>query len=174
MIFAIWLGVPSPIGGKQKGVSIVELLLVISFTMVMFAFVLLYVDPIERRRIARDNVRLNDINILDRAITEYALDNGFFPDTDLVLRESTIAPSSETISLDNSTKGWIDANLSKYTSRLPVDPINDENYHYSYYHAQTSYELNAVLEHLSVYAEGDGGDDPSVYEMGNNLVLLSP
>jgi hypothetical protein len=122
---------------------------------------------------ARDDRRLSDINILDQAINEYLLDNGDYPDVVGTLRDSTSLPSGNT-SLDNSSDGWIDADLSKYTAKLPVDPLNDATYHYSYYHNITGYELNAVLEYYTEYAQEDGGDDPDIYEMGNNTTLISP
>lgn len=156
-----------------RGISIIELLVAVTIIMILSASIIVYVNPDERRKIARDNKRFADISTLDRAINEYLLDNGSYPDAENVLRRSNVF-TGESISLDNSQAGWINADLSKYTSRLPVDPINDDVFNYSYIHNATSYELNAVVEILFEYAQDDGGNDPNSYEIGNDLTLISP
>jgi len=163
----------NPLNTKQKGVTMTELIIVISLIAILATGSVLILKPGEKRAKARDNRRINDLSTLDRAINEFLLDYGDYPDLYLVQRDSTTLPGGG-ISVDNSSAGWIDADLSAYTSHLPVDPINDATYRYYYYRDMTSYELNAVIEYLTDEAANDGGDDPARYEIGNNLTLLSP
>jgi len=158
---------------KQKGVTLTELLIAITLITMLATGSMILLDPVEKRAKARDNRRLNDISTLDRVINEYLIDNGDYPDLFMVLRDSTTLPGGG-ISVDNSSAGWIDADLSVYTSHLPIDPVNDVTYRYYYYREVTSYELNAVMEILTDEATNDGGDDPARYEIGNDLTLISP
>ncbi len=41
-----------------------------------------------------------------------------------------------------------------------------------YMHTPSSYEINVVLEFLVEQAQNDGGNDPGVYETGNDLTLI--
>ena len=78
-------------------------------------------------------------------------------------------------SVDNAANGWITADFSGYTSRLPIDPVNVDPQRYYYIHNGSGYELNAVLEVLEFDLNtSDGGDDDARYELGNNLTLISP
>ncbi len=158
---------------KQKGITIVELLIAISLIAILATSSVLLLDPGEKRARARDNRRLSDLSTLDRVVNEFLLDFGDYPDLYMILRDSTTLPGGG-ISVDNSSAGWIDADLSVYTSHLPIDPINDATYMYYYYRETTSYELNAVMETLTDEAANDGGDDPARYEIGNDLTLISP
>ncbi len=151
----------------------VELIVVMAIIAILLTASVVILNPEEKKRRARDNKRFSDLNLLDRTINEYVLDTGFYPDSDDVLRDSTTLPAGNS-ALDSALGGWIDEDISDYTSRLPLDPINDSTYLYSYYHDESSYELNAVLEYFDEFALDDGGNDPDVYEIGNNLSLISP
>ena len=158
---------------KEKGVTMVEILVVLAILMILITASTIILNPVEKKARARDNKRFSDINTLDRMINEYLIDNGSYPDLENTLRESDTLPTGN-ISVDNASDGWIDTDLSEYHSRLPTDPINDAIYKYYYYHNASSYELNAVLEHSLEFAQDDGGDDLDRYEIGNDLTLISP
>lgn len=158
---------------NQKGFTLFEMVLALSVFAIMTSLIILYVNPEEKRKIARDNLRISDAMLIDRLINEYRLDNGSYPDVVTLLRDSRTLPTGG-ISIDNSTSGWIDADFSKYNSRLPIDPINSVDYFYSYYHSVTGYELNVILEQQTELMAEDGGNDPNRYEIGNDLSLISP
>ena len=42
----------------------------------------------------------------------------------------------------------------------------------TYVHLNSAYELNATLEYHIIKAQTDGGNNPAVYELGNDLTLL--
>lgn len=158
----------------NKGFTYVELVLVTAVAAILLTVTLLVYNPLEGKAKARDNKRINDIFVLERIITEYHLDTGSYPDAPDTLRRSNEAPSTGTISLDNSQAGWIDQDLRNYSTFLPLDPTNDAIYHYSYIHNGTTYEINVKMELAVSEMTNDGGDDTGAYEVGTNLNLISP
>ena len=155
------------------GLTLVELVVVLSISLIIFGSVSLVIDPLSLKQKGRDNKRLSDISTLDRAVNEFMLDNKKYPDTSGVLRKSTILPVNAD-ALVTSNFGWIQADLSPYISKLPIDPENNETFFYSYIHDDTSYEINAQMEIFTEKMTTDGGNDNARYEVGNNLLLISP
>lgn len=150
--------------------TLIEMIIVCSIIIMIVTLVTIYTDPAGKRKKARDEKRLSDVLTIDRAINEFVLDHKRYPDQSNILRKSTILPSGS-VHISNSDKGWIFENLSSYIPMLPVDPINDETYYYSYFRNSVGYELNAKLEILVEEMINDGGNDPEYYEIGNNLNL---
>jgi type II secretory pathway pseudopilin PulG len=157
----------------KKGTTFLEILVIIAVLGILFAVFAGNVHPEENRKKARDAKRLADLMTLDRAIIEYRLTNNVYPGAQDVLRVSTSLPPTST-ELFNAKEGWIGADISEYSPKMPVDPTNDATYFYSYIHDKTSYELNAKMEIFLDTMINDGGNDPNMYEIGNNLILISP
>jgi len=157
----------------QKGFTIIELVAVCAILSIITLLGVFYLNPTEKLKKERDAKRISDIQTIDRAVTEFSLNNKRYPDVENILRKSTVLPAGST-ALNNTNKGWIFENLSAYTPRLPTDPLNDATYYYSYTHNASGYELNAKLEILTDEPANDGGDNLSMYEVGNNLTLISP
>ena len=157
----------------KKGFTIVELVVATALVMVLLSVVLLAINIPEKQNKAMDVKRISDLSLLDSAINQYRMDNQGYPDTRNVLRISTLLPSGNT-QLESSLSGWIGQDLSKYLPRMPTDPVNDATYHYSYIQNGSGYELNARLEFLTDQMQNDGGNDTNAYEMGSNLLLISP
>lgn len=158
---------------SESGFTLLELVAVLSLLSLLFSIVFLYVRPLDQLKKGRDRKRLSDISTLDRAISEFALDEKRYPDQIDTLRKSNVLPTGSS-NVSNANLGWIYDNLSRYTPSLPIDPVNDSTYHYSYTHNGKSYELNAKMEYLTNEMQNDGGNDPLNYEQGNNLKLISP
>lgn len=158
---------------NSDGMTLLEVILATTITIVLFTVIWILVNPTVMLKRGRDEKRLSDLSMLDRVITEYKLDQGSYPDTVNTLRTSTTLPVGST-SLTSVKAGWIACNLSTYTSRFPIDPINDSTYYYSYFHTSDGYELDAKLEYNTSLMSSDGGNDPNSYEVGNNLNLISP
>ncbi|KKS72643.1 MAG: hypothetical protein UV44_C0005G0003 [candidate division WWE3 bacterium GW2011_GWD1_42_70] len=76
--------------------------------------------------------------------------------------------------LYSARSGWIPVDISDYTTRYSVDPVNDAIYHYEYFHNSADYEVSTRLEQLMDKASEDGGNDPLKYELGTNLLLITP
>jgi len=63
---------------------------------------------------------------------------------------------------------------NKYINILPVDPINDASYFYSYY-SGGSYELQAVLANPNSNSINDDGSLTGTFEMGSpNRTFVTP
>lgn len=157
---------------NEYGLTLVEALLVFSLLSILLVGIFVFIDPLESRRRARDEKRFADIIILDRAAAEYLVDYGDYPDDAGVLRTSVQLPQGNAGPLENPATGWIKGNLSPYLTRLPTDPINDESFFYSYKRSDAGYEIDARLEFYSDKARNDGGNDLTVYEVGNALDIL--
>ena len=157
---------------SQKGFTFVELMVIIAILSIIFAVIAVLVHPLDQIKKARDNQRLSDIEILDRAVSEYVLDTGRYPDQENILRCSNVLPSGSS-DLDNSNPGWIYENLSSYTEKLPIDPLNTDVFHYCYIHNSTGYEISAKLEYYTEKMSEDGGDSIEFLEVGNNLNLIT-
>lgn len=158
---------------SQKGFTIIEIVIVTGLIIMLSTLAIINFDPIGNKKKARDEKRISDITTIDRAVSEFMVDKRRYPDQIDILRKSTILPAGST-QLTSSNKGWIQENLSSYVPMLPIDSLNDATYYYSYIHNLTSYEINAKLEVLTDEMVNDGGNDDTLYEIGNNLTLISP
>jgi type II secretory pathway pseudopilin PulG len=156
----------------SKGFTIVELLVVISIIMILITTTILLINPAEQYKKARDEKRLSDLTVLDRLINEYKIDNERYPDLENVLRVSTTLPPGNSGPHSSTQQGWITGNFSGYSATLPIDPLNNSDFYYSYMHTGFAYELNARLEYFTKLAEDDGGNNPSIYEIGDDLTIL--
>lgn len=156
----------------QKGFSMLELTIVLALLILLTTAVVLFVNPDKQSKKARDEKRLSDLSTIDRAISEFVLNNSRYPDQEDILRMSNTLPSGST-DLNKSNPGWIFDDLSPYLEKLPTDPLNDDQFFYTYMQSGTSYEINAKLEDLTDEMINDGGNDPNLYEIGNNLNLIS-
>ncbi len=158
---------------NSNGFTILELLVVVAVMFLLFSALLILVNPTELKERSRDEKRVSDLSVIDRAIVEYKVDNGTLPDDADTLRTSLVLPTGST-DLSNAATGWISENLSTYLTKLPIDPLNESTYFYSYMHDGDTYEINATFEFDFDTTTDDGGNDPTVYELGDNLTLISP
>ena len=133
-------------------------------------------------RFYRDIIRLQDLSMLNNAM-------------DVVLQEADIDfkkfnifckglgnPSNcvgTSLSNDKFSNGdgWVKMDLTGQKTvpltELPVDPLNNQSFHYIYCANENYWEINAVFE-LPQWArtmKNDGGDDDSKYEVGPNLTV---
>jgi len=111
---------------KQKGFTIVELLIVIVVIAILAAIVIVAYNGVQNR--AYDNRRLVDMNNIQKALEIYKIQNGDYP-----------APTSA----NEDSTGWETSYVtgkflaplitSGAVSAVPVDPINNSTYFYQYY-----------------------------------------
>ena len=157
----------------QKGFTYIELVVVLTLLLILIVLITVFVNPVSQMKKSRDEKRLSDMSTLDRAINEFLLDNSRYPDLEDNLRISTTLPPGSS-NLNNSNLGWIFDDLSNYVDKQPTDPVNDSDYFYLYIHSSNTYEINTKLEFYVDEMINDGGNDPDLYEIGNNLNLISP
>lgn len=166
-----------------KGFTLIELLIVIAIIAILAAVVVLIINPLELMMQSRDSVRLADVTNLKLAIS-VASQEATASGQD-VLCSGGAAPCAEssqpvivsTRKVDGT--GWVKANLtaqkSVTMSTLPVDPLNNAAYYYSYKSDGSTWEINATLESDKYKGKmsTDGGDNDNVYEDGSNLKLIN-
>ena len=157
---------------NSKGFTLVELYIVMVIIVVLFLASYVVLNPITLKQKTRDDRRLNDISTLDRAINEYFVDTASYPDIANTLRKSNTIPAGSTGPVENSTTGWINQDLSSYMAKLPIDPVNDSTYYYSYKKSSKGYEIDVRLEYYSTYSSNDGGNDSSLYEIGTDVSIM--
>lgn len=88
--------------------------------------------------------------------------------------------SQDLLATDPTGKGWIKVNVQNIQdyvkiSKLPLDPLNNKEFHYVYCATNDSWEINAVFESdlQKPKMTYDGGDDNYLFEIGNNLKLIN-
>jgi len=164
---------PKP--NSNKGFTLIELLIVIVIIGILAGILVMIINPSEYQAQARDARRMNDILSVQTAIIDSIATQGIsLTDT------SGCADCTSDTGTDNiNGTGWVKFNnlsgkgLIDVISVLPTDPINDAQYHYSYYSDGIDFELNVRLE-SDRYQENstqDGGNDDTIYERGFNLTL---
>jgi prepilin-type N-terminal cleavage/methylation domain-containing protein len=170
---------------KQKGFTLVEMLVVIAIIAILAGAVLLAINPVATMQKSRDTTRLNDMDALRSAIN-IALTEG---EIRLVDMADTTATSANGVQAVDGTTGYVrfeiptdKTGLIRYIPALPLDPTNDANLVYSYESTLDAYELNCVLEYPDNAAKmaNDGGNnnpDPATglggaYEVGTDLTLI--
>ena len=166
----------------KGGFTLVELLVVIAIIAILAAVVVLIINPLELTRRGRDAARLSDLANLQSAINVSVQEATGSGTVAILCKASGVYPcngSSNTGTRTADGAGWVKVDLSSQKSvsipTLPVDPINDTTYHYTYCAASDAWEIDTKLEssQQSGKMTGDGGNDTAVYEVGSNLQLIA-
>ncbi|MBI5220504.1 MAG: prepilin-type N-terminal cleavage/methylation domain-containing protein [Candidatus Liptonbacteria bacterium] len=182
---------------SERGFTIIELLIVVAIIAILAAIAVLGINPVERLKETRDSRRIQELETLAKAISLYISDV-ISPDIGAVgtcyahsnssvvcanrFTGGGIAAATSSINYDGT--GWLPIDFAAMSSppiqNLPTDPMNNTAYFYAYKPnpGTNSFELNTKLESRK-YSQGgngdlessDGGDDPNLYEIGNNLNL---
>lgn len=169
---------------QNHGFTLVELLIVIAIISILAAVVVLIINPLELMRRGRDAQRIKDLDniaqVINVSLQEASLasnsivsilckDTGSYP----------CAGSSHLNSRQTDGTGWVKANLSIQSSvtlpTLPIDPLNNADYHYTYCGDNDSWEINTILEsdQQGYRMATDGGNEADKYEVGSNYTLIS-
>lgn len=137
----------------NKGFTLLELLIVITILAILTLVVVLFINPVEMLKKARDVQRMSDMAVLRTAIVLYLQDRPTNTLTGCAANTSTVASATSTYqwisipqggaaftyyassSATNYTKndglGWVSVNFASVASsssppvaKLPIDPIN--------------------------------------------------
>jgi prepilin-type N-terminal cleavage/methylation domain-containing protein len=133
---------------NEKGFTLVELLVVIAIIGVLATLVLLQLGTARAR--ARDTKRIADVNQIRTAVEQYYEDNG------------GVYPTAIT-----------SAELSRYLTRVPIDPLTGDPYGYAYEVVGTGpahYQVWAKLEQTAAALNGDADIDSSGWTGDTNSV----
>lgn len=164
---------------RGQGFTLVELLVVIAIIAILAAVVILVINPVELTKRGRDATRLSDLANLQQAINITVQE----ATGSSVLCNGTPGACGPFNSKDGTRAvngtGWVSVDLTKQKAIsipvLPVDPVNDATYNYSYQSDGASYEIDAVLEsdQQKDKMTNDGGDNPNKYEVGTKLTIIN-
>lgn len=179
---------------SKKGFTLIELLIVIAILAILATAVITVLNPAQLLKQARDSTRISDLAALNSAISLYLADvsspslGTCAGGTARCTASSTSGLTTRTAcSVSTSTSvtntGWVDVNFASISAgsplpKEPMDPVNSTSYFYSYGCSSTTYEIDARMESTKYGSSGgsdvvstDGGDNATVYEVGNSLVL---
>lgn len=111
--------------GRQKGFTIVELLIVIVVIGILAAITVVAYNGMQQR--ARDAKRASDAKNIVKALEAYKATNGNYP-------LPTPTGGSGAFEQSTDTPGtFLEFLQGTYFSTVPVDPVNDSSRYYRYY-----------------------------------------
>ncbi|MDO8619051.1 MAG: prepilin-type N-terminal cleavage/methylation domain-containing protein [Candidatus Daviesbacteria bacterium] len=166
---------------KTAGFTVIELLVVVLVIAILAITAWVVLNPPEIVKKIHDGDRLTDMADLRQAITTVSMEAT--QSASQVLCHNTSVPCKGSSNNDGRSangSGWLKVSIETQKSvsmpTLPIDPLNDGNYHYAYCANGNDWELATKLESSSQANKmrGDGGNDNNLYEVGTNLNLISP
>lgn len=130
-----------------------------------------------------DQLRYSALNRVNKNIAEAVELN---PDT-LLCRQSRSCVGYSSLNtpknLNFDGSGWVSVDLRPVFERasynampdsLPIDPINNDEFHYTYCSNGIDWEINAKFEtkkYKKEYSIEDGGDSEERFELGSDLTI---
>lgn len=161
----------------NRGFTLIELMVVVVIIAILATIAMSVYGSVNAK--TRDAIRLSDFANINQAV-QVATHSS--QDSKLDLCFNIPAPcSGSSYPLSESTKktngsGWIKVSFDKENIAnfvdLPLDPVNDDTYNYSYYSDGTSWRIETVLE-SSTYKgkmQSDSGTNPNKYEVGSKII----
>ena len=153
---------------KQRGFTIVELLIVIVVIAILAAITVVAFNGVQAR--SRDNARIAKITGIAKAIELYYVDNGRYPPIlDGQSWETTCGSQTENWGHCDRNKILADM-LAPYTTIDPTSLSDATQGAYRYHYtsqASDGYQKYGMMVYLEGGAgQGDGGYVPNAYEVG--------
>lgn len=144
-------------GRNTRGFTLIEMLVVVFLIIILFGVVLLIVNPVEVVKKGRDSHRLSDLKTLEQAVSSavnYGIQQGISQSQILCGATSPCSGlSTDANARNNDGTGWVKVNLKNYSTVnfgvLPIDPVNNSNWHYTYSSNGTDWEIATKMESKS-------------------------
>lgn len=121
---------------KQKGFTIVELLIVIVVIAILAAISIVAYNGVQTR--AQDSKRSEAVASIQKALELYKTENGTYPN-------ATVNPGQSGWEVSTDVAGTFMEYLRPYMSNVPIDPVNSSSrmYWYYFYSPTHSVSVNA-------------------------------
>ena len=147
--------------GSKNGFTLIELLVVIAVIGLLASVVLVALNSARKK--ARDAKRLADVAQIEKGLELYYAANNQYPPSG-----GATSPGSSWSNSSDSSWATLQAALSPYMSKLPSDPLENNNvnewgsghYHYSYF--SLIYGCGQQWYMLVYTLETAAGPDPGV------------
>ncbi len=159
----------------SKGFTLIELVVVIAIIIITATVVFFAVNPVEIQRKTRDNTRIENLQVIAKAIAMALADSSY------AARLSATGPqaiSSTNNSRNSDGTGWVRGmDISKYLPTLMVDPRDGQTardaknnavvFQYTYSSDGRAYKLTSYLESSANAGryDQDGGSSSAKYEV---------
>lgn len=169
-IASTYVVTPLPNDGKNSGILIVLAICFVIFIPIILILAVVGLTVLTRLQSAeRDAQRRYDLVTINRAITSYIQ-----ADPSLSLCGTQQPPC--VLNSNTNSSNWLPVPVQFNTGKQPVDPLNNDDYYYSYCSDGENWELNATLETGNGQSQGTNGsgDGPKLYEVGSSLALCPP
>lgn len=132
---------------KNKGFTLIELILVVAIISLLAATVLTVLNPSEQIQKSNDSRRKSDLAQVQKALEQYYQDAGRYPVSSVDYKITAI---------DNKVKDW-GTPWVPYMNLLPKDPSSSKNYVYATSSDGQTYYLYASLDRGSKDSQACNG-----------------
>ncbi len=112
---------------NRRGFTLIELLVVIGIIAILFAIVLIAVNPSRQFKQSRDATRKNDVRAVLNAVWQYGIDHNGIVDGLADVSEGTYIPSCDDGYIDVADL-QTDQLASLYIASIPSDPQTGDSY----------------------------------------------
>ncbi|MFS8158634.1 MAG: type IV pilin protein [Candidatus Roizmanbacteria bacterium] len=148
---------------KNEGMTMVELLLVITMIAVLAVFLIALINPTKQVQKAQDAKRQQEITQLSKTIGEFYNDKNHYPD-DTQICYTSADVDGDTCSCMICGSESSSPSFSPYLSKLPCDPTHpSRDYLYQYQCSQTGwFKLYSRLSADSAYSYGVSSENTSL------------
>ena len=166
---------------RQKGFSLVELIIIIIVAGCIITILYLVINPTKILQKSRDAQRFQDMSTLSAALNRYLSDGRDYSGLTGPYTSIDAGFNSDKARTKIDGTGWIPLNFSAISQDmpmtiLPIDPLNNayHKYRFGLNVTNRTYELEAVFERPenAPKATNDNGNNPNAYEIGTDLTIL--
>lgn len=122
---------------RQKGFSLIELLIVIAIVAVLATVIMIAINPATRIKKARDTQRKQDISQISNALVSFEVLHEQYPDEGEC--DSSVGSDSNPCPVNPPQSGWSNSSQiyqsmvnQESLKNVPTDPTNNSIHHYRY------------------------------------------